>query len=339
MRCLVIRFSAMGDVALTLPAVQSALNSNPNLEIVFVSNKAFAPFYQGVRSLEFYAADLKNQHKGLLGLYKLSRELKTKYRFDCVIDLHSVLRSFILSFFMGLPTFRINKGRKEKSKLLKDPINSPRPLKHTLQRYLDVFNQAHIKAPWPNNFGFAIAPENLKRATDIFNDLACSANTKIGIAPFSKQATKNWPLNKIEQLISKLNRKENTTVLLFGGPGKEAKALEELAKKFENVVNMAGKYNLSQEIACISQLQLMISMDSSNMHIAALSGTKVLSIWGGTDPAAGFSPMSIQQNIIIEIPVEKLNCRPCSIFGQKKCPQGHFKCMNDISVEQVLSHL
>ena len=154
-KILVIRFSAMGDVALSAPVISSVLKQHPTLEIVFLSRQLFKPFFEEHDRLTFIGADLNGKHKGVIGLKKLQNELIKTYKFDAVVDLHDVLRTKILRFYFkthGIQCHSINKGRREK----KDLINGSIPfkkLKHTTQRYLDVFEKANMTStlndgPW-----------------------------------------------------------------------------------------------------------------------------------------------------------------------------------------------
>ena len=102
--------------------------------------------------------------------------------------------------------------------------------------------------------------------------------------------------------------------------------------------DLAGKLNLDEELALMSRLDLMIAMDSSNMHMAALTGTKVISIWGGTDPLSGFSAWMQPDNLSIRIPVDELTCRPCTIYGKGTTRNG-FACMKMLTPELVFNRI
>ena len=341
-KILVIRFSAMGDVALSAPVISSVLAQHPTLEIVFLSRNFFKPFFQEHDRLTFIGADLKGKHKGVFGLKKLQNELLKEHKFDAVVDLHDVLRTKILRFFFkvrGLSYFSIDKGRKEKKALInrKTPFKK---LKHTSQRYLDVFEKAGITAalnsgPWlqPNN------TDSIKSFFEI-NNCETKKDSWIGIAPFAAHRSKEWPIEKMKNVISQLIS-AGKTVFLFGGGQREIKKLEIIKKELPKSILVAGQLKLDEEVALISKLDLMVAMDSSNMHLSTIVGTNVVSIWGATHHYLGFGPLNNEHNII-EISKEKLPCRPCSIFGKitsKKheiCAQ---KAMDLISEEMVLSKM
>src|SRR5690606_33637439 len=142
---LVIRNSAMGDVALTVPAVKAALDIHQDLKITFVSNKNFAPFFTGIERMSFFPADFKSAYAGITGIFKLAADLKKLGPFDAVLDLHAVIRSWMLSFFfsiMGIPVFRIDKGRLEKKAITRKHNKIFKHLKPSYERYADVFKKA-----------------------------------------------------------------------------------------------------------------------------------------------------------------------------------------------------
>ncbi len=341
-KILVIRFSAMGDVALSAPVISSVLEQHPALEIVFLSRQLFKPFFQEHDRFTFIGADLKGKHKGVAGLKKLQNELIKTHKFDAVVDLHDVLRTKILCFYFktrGIRCHSINKGRREKKNLINGSLPFKK-LKHTTQRYLDVFEKANV--PSKLNNGPWISPV-VSDSTDAFlkiNNCEIKNNSWIGIAPFAAHRSKEWPIEKMQNVISHLTSTGNS-VFLFGGGQNEIKKLETIKKKFPKRILVAGQLKLDEELDLISRLDLMVAMDSSNMHLAAIVGTQVVSIWGATHHYLGFGPLNNEHNII-EVSKEKLPCRPCSIFGKitsKKQELCAKKAMELISEEIVLAKI
>lgn len=329
MNCLVFRFSAMGDVVLTVPVLRSVLEQNPDVRITLVSNKEFEPFFNDLPRFEFYGVDFKS-YRGILGLYRLFKQLFKYQKWDYVIDLHSVMRTWVLGKFFtwkGIPVFTIDKGRTEKKLLTQKNNKQFRQLSHTTERYRQVFEHVGIKSELI--FKDAIHPSSTK----IFE----FSNSKkwIGIAPFSKHIQKEWPFGKMKSLIKTLSETKRYEILLIGGGSKEKQLLEEVASSFENVHSVVGKFNLEEEISLVKKLSLLVSMDSFNMHLASLLGVKAVSIWGATHSFAGFGPLNGNDKYKVEIPVNELDCRPCSVFGNKPCHRGDFACMERISVEMV----
>lgn len=341
MKLLVIRFSAMGDVALTVPVLRGILEANPELELTLVTNKLFLPFFNETDRLNVYGVKLA-EYPGILGLRKLFLELKSIADWDAVIDLHSVMRSWVLGGFFrisGKKVFKIDKGREEKAELVSGDRAKFRQLRHTTERYLDVFREFGLDGlvkPGP-----VISPtaEARRQLINFFSSNGLKKEGKwLGLAPFSMHKQKTWPLPKIEELIDRLTAQADTRVFLLGGP-EESEALKKLASNHKNCRNMAGVFSLEEEIALMYELDVMIAMDSFNMHLAALCDTKVVSIWGGTHYFAGFGPLNDNVQNIVEVDPHELTCRPCSVFGSKPCHRGDWACLEQINVEEVLAKL
>ena len=321
----------MGDVALTVPVLRSVLENNPNLQITLVSNASFEPFFYDIPRFKFIGIDLNN-YKGVSGLYLLFKKLHKLQKWDSIIDLHSVMRTWVLDWFFkwtGVPVYKVNKGRAEKKSLTQRIHKNVTPLPHTTERYMQVFKQAGLESPLI--IGEAIHANHVE-----LTDLQLDFNKPwIGIAPFSKHIPKEWPINKVESLIKNIQQTNKFEILLFGGGKKEKEVLDHMANKFMGVHSIAGKLDLAAEIGLVKKLKIMVAMDSFNMHLAALLGVKVISIWGATHSIAGFGPVNGNERFKVEVPMEDLTCRPCSVFGSKPCYRGDFSCMQHISVEMV----
>lgn len=337
MNLLVIRLSAMGDVALTLPALRSVLDAHPDLRITVVTRRQFLPFFEHIDRLQGMAAEVRGIHRGVRGLFRLFREIKRSLRPDSVIDLHDVLRSRILSFFFrtaGIPVFRIDKGRPEKKRLTARTGKDFRPLTHTVDRYLHTFDQAGFPATLShreNWFGSGVYPRSFLQEAGALP----RKGHWIGMAPFAKHPEKRWPLDKMDALIGTIDL-HGGRIFLFGGGDAETGALQRIAQKYPDAVVVAGALDRSEELGLISTLDLMISMDSANMHLAAISGIPVVSVWGATHPFAGFGPLGKNEARIVQIPHERLGCRPCSVFGNIPCYRGDHACMAWLTPEAVL---
>ncbi|WP_027585483.1 glycosyltransferase family 9 protein [Prolixibacter bellariivorans] len=340
-RILVFRLSAMGDVALTVPVIRGMLEENPNISITFVTRPFFAPFFEGIPRLQLYFPDLKGRHKGFGGLFRLFLDLRKEGRFQTVIDLHNVLRTKLVRRYFratGTPVYYIDKGRKEKNDLLKTKqINQ---LKHSSERYCDVFREAGFDvqmAQLPAISPSAQAKETVQKY--LKKQKLPDKTLKIGFAPFATHETKIWGLENARQLIHLIAEKYPAQFYLFGGGKEETEKLKELATGNSHITLVAGKMKLSEEIALIARMDMMLSMDSSNMHIAALAGTKTVSIWGATHPAFGFYALGQPTEYSLQTPVEELDCRPCSVFGNKPCIHETIKCMEMLTPNIVLRRM
>ena len=336
MRLLVIRTSAMGDVAFTTPVINGIRQQYRKIEIVFLTRAAFRPFFSEDEQLRLFIPDFNGRHKGLTGIFRLYKDLSKSGPFDHVIDLHAVLRSLILRLLFrmkGVKVSVIDKGRKEKRNIING--RNKIQLKHSAERYSDVFAVAGLpvrpsEGPW-------IRPSQnaMKKASALISpdDL-----TNIGVAPYAKHALKSWPEDYMKQLLGLISESHNVKFWFFGGKEDLVK-LEALASSVKNSYSVAGKLNLEEELALMSQLRLMIAMDSSNMHMAALVNTPVISIWGGTDPLTGFGAWQQPGEYSVRIPVEELSCRPCTVFGKGRCKRGDFACMMWLTPEKVYERI
>lgn len=333
-RLLVFRLSAMGDVAMTVPVLHAAAIAYPDMQITIVSRATFQPFFEKLpANISFFAADLYGRHKGIRGLYRLYRELY-KMKFDAVIDLHAVLRTFFLRFcfrLSGIPVEHIHKGRKEK-KALTRPKNKVRlPLSGTCERYADVFKKTGLNFP----ICFTSIFESEKPDISLFQKYTGEKNNRcwIGIAPFAKHKGKMYPLHLMEQVVFQLSQHPEIRLFLFGGGPRETEVLNEWEKKYPNTLALAGKLKLNGELALISQLDVMISMDSANMHMASLTHTPVISVWGATHPWCGFMGWGQSTDNAIQT---DLSCRPCSIYGHKPCFREDYACLQQIAPELIV---
>ena len=336
-KILIIRFSAMGDVVLTFPVIQNLLKKYPETQITILTNSFFHPFFEGIPSLNLYPVDLKGKHKGIFGLRKLVNELTRSYKYDVIIDLHAVIRSWIISIFFklrGIPVYRIDKGRKEKKAFLKNPFG--KALSHTTERYQAVFQKA--------GFDFSLHRTVLPKTatTERLKEFETHLGLiNIGIAPFAAHASKEWGTANIQALIEGLNKKYTLQIFLFGGGKEEVKKLDVLATNFTNVFNVAGKFSLREEIQILQKLSVFIGMDSGNMHLASLAGIPVISIWGGTHPGVGFSALYQPQENSIQPDIALQKKCKLSVFGtsEPQLSKPPYFCIQTIKPQLVIDRI
>lgn len=324
---LVIRFSAMGDVAMTVPVIRAVLDQNPEIRITVLTRTRFTTLFSSVPGIDVIGANLEADYKGFFGIYKLARELK-KQRFDAIVDLHNVLRTKLLKLFLkGIPFFQLDKGRSEKKDLVTG--RKIQQLKTTHQRYADVFSEMNIKS----NLHSPIFPR--KAEIDGFLDsLNIDSKTSlIGIAPFAAHEAKMYPLELMEKVIAELSKTHQ--LVLFGGGSAESLALSRIEKQFNNVLSVAGNLSFQEELDLISNLDLMISMDSGNGHLAAIYGVPVISVWGVTHPFAGFAPFNQPAENSIIADLEKFPLIPTSVYGNKY-PKGYERPATSIAPEVII---
>lgn len=323
-KILVTRFSAMGDVSMIVPVLKNVLEQNPTIEITVVSRALFKPFFNHIERLSFKAVDLKTDYKGILGIYRLSKELK-KEKFDAYADLHNVLRTQMLRNFLrfSIPKIAsINKGRKEKKALTRKNNKDFKPLESTFERYADVFRKLNLTV----NLKPIIQEKHLLSSHTKEKLNFNSSRKNIGIAPFAQHEGKIYPFEKIQAIVHSLAQTPDNQIYLFGGGEKEKVQLESIEKQHNNIISVVGKLSLEEELELIHHLNVMLSMDSANMHMASLVGTPVVSFWGATHPYAGF--MGYKQSEKNAIQRNDLTCRPCSIYGNKPCWRGDWACLD-----------
>ncbi|WP_274476430.1 glycosyltransferase family 9 protein [Mangrovimonas aestuarii] len=327
---LVIRLSAMGDVAMTVPVLRAFVKQYPGVNLTVLTRAFYKPFFKDLPNVEVFVADVKGVHKGVVGLFRLSKTLK-KQGVDAVADLHNVLRSKILKGFMGnMPFFQIDKGREEKKDLTKGRIF--KQLKTTHQRYADVFG----KLGFPIDLSAPVFPEKANLSSEAKKLLGHKNSKWIGIAPFAAFSSKMYPLELMRKVVEKLS--ENHLIVLFGGGQAETKLLDEFSSSKSNIVNLAGKLSFEDELDVISNLDVMISMDSGNGHIAAMYGVKVVTIWGVTHPHAGFVPFNQPDSLQLTADRKEYPLVPTSIYGNKY-PEHYLTAAGSIKPETVIEKI
>lgn len=326
---LVFRFSAMGDVSMAVPVIRVLTQKYPDLKITVVTRGFFKPFFRGLENVSIYEADLKGKHKGIFGLYKLSRELKA-LKFDAVADIHNVLRTKILKFFLGGKIIQIDKGRSEKKALVSGKTFVQ--LKTTHQRYADVFE----KLGFPLNLSKPSFPSKAELNEELKNVISDEKMPVIGIAPFAAFKGKMYPIEQMKLVIENLSKTNN--IILFGGGDLEIKQLNQLVSTYKNTKSVAGKLCLDEELDVISNLDLMLAMDSGNAHMAAMLGVKVITVWGVTHPYAGFSPFNQPEDFALLANRNQYPEIPTSIYGNKHL-EGYENAAGSISVEAIVEKI
>ncbi|MEZ4853147.1 glycosyltransferase family 9 protein [Flavobacterium sp.] len=332
---LVIRLSAMGDVAMTIPVLRAFSLQYPEVKTTVVSRPFFKPFFNDIHNLTFFAIDVKKRHKGFLGLLRLYSDLK-KYKIDAVADLHNVLRSKIVRTLFALSGKKVaatDKGRTEKKALTRAENKVFKPVKSMFQRHVATFE----KLGFSIDLSLPQFPEKAILSNEIIATTGKKESKWIGIAPFAQYESKVYPQDLMQQVIDDL-AKEKVKIFLFGGGKEEIEKLNALKNEHENVVVIAGKLNFEQELDLISNLDIMLSMDSGNAHIAAMLGVKVITLWGATHPYAGFKPFHQPDEFCITANREQYPLLPTSVYGNKTVA-GYENVMRTILPEKVVSSI
>jgi ADP-heptose:LPS heptosyltransferase len=328
-----MRLSAMGDVAMTVPVLRAFVQQNPEIKITVVSRPFFKPFFDGIPNLSFFVFDEKERHNGFFGLLRLFLDLKA-LQIDAFADLHNVLRSKIVRKFLALSGKKIasiDKGRKENEALIRDKNKIFKPLKTMFERHVKVFDQLGFSV----DLSKPIFPEKAVLDSETVAIIGENTIKLIGIAPFAQYDSKVYPLDLMQEVINQMALIKSYKILLFGGGKKEIEFLNSLATGKENVVVVAGKIKFQQELELISNLDVMLSMDSGNAHIAAMLGVKVITLWGATHPFAGFSPFNQPLENALTADRNLFPKLPTSVYGNK-IVDGYENVMRTIAVEKVV---
>ncbi|MFH6956090.1 glycosyltransferase family 9 protein [Flavobacterium aquidurense] len=331
-----MRLSAMGDVAMTVPVLRAFVKQYPEVKITVISRPFFKPFFDGIPNLEFFAFDEKERHKGFKGLLRLFSDVK-KLKIDAFADLHNVLRSKIVSLLFALSGKKratVDKGREGKKELTRSENKIFRQLPTMFERHVKVFNELGFTLDLSN----PQFPEKAILSSEILDLIGDNNQKLVGIAPFAQYDSKVYPKDLMQEVIAKLAENKANKILLFGGGKKEIEILDSFAKPFENVINMAGKIKFQQELELISNLDVMLSMDSGNAHIAAMLGVKVITLWGATHPYAGFLPFNQTIENALVSDRNQYSKLPTSVYGNKVV-EGYEDAMRSISPDEIVGKI
>ena len=313
---------------MTAPVISILRSTHPKIKITILTTRFFSKLYNQIPEINFLYFEPK--HKTLRGLFGLSRKIN-KINPDFIIDLHDVLRTKILRLFLINKfgnTAVVNKGRKEK-KLLIRGIKSE-PLKSMHRRYAETFEALNIKINI-DDFSY------YKKIKITNHNYAFSSNDKlIGIAPFARHQCKEYSMNNMINFIDSLDK--SWQILIFGALGNEEQKIIKLCNNKINRHVISSDYNLEQQMAIMSNLDVMISMDSANGHIASLFGIDVITIWGATHPNSGYGPLKQPKENSIVPDLNKFPDLPVTIYGSD-CPTNYVEAINTIKYERILERL
>ncbi len=323
-----IRLSSLGDVAMTVPVLLAFRRQYPEIPLIFLTKGPLAPILERIPLLEVHALQAEGKHRGLWGLYRLRRELHRR-DYSKIADLHGALRTQILRvLFAGSgKSFEVlKKGRREKRRLTSGDPEYFKPLRTTHERYADVFRSL--------GYGITLTAEDLLPPEPwpeaLAHELERETSCRVGIAPFADFAGKRYPLDQMKKVVEMLARIPGIRIYLFGGGAEEVAELRSWEAAYTHCFSAAGVFGLSEELAVISNLDLMLSMDSGNGHLAANYGIPVLTIWGVTHPYAGFAPFLQPASHAIVADRDQYPKIPTSVYGNRVLA-GYDNAMRTIS--------
>jgi ADP-heptose:LPS heptosyltransferase len=263
--------------------------------------------------------------------------------FDYIIDLHHNIRTLKVKRQLAKKSFSFNKLNIEKWLYTAFKWNLL-PDIHIVDRYLETVSTFGVKNDGAG-LDYFIPEKDLIRENDI---PASHLAGYIGVVIGAALNTKKYPLHKIASFCRQINH----PVILLGGK-EDAEAGEKIAADDPfKIYNACGKFGINESADLVRRAKLVVTNDTGLMHIATAFKRPVISLWGNTVPefgmypyygenylyhSAGHTPGSSSKPPFDIIEVNNLKCRPCSKIGYKKCPLGHFKCMEEIDESLVLN--
>ena len=331
-KILIIRLSSIGDILLSTPFIRLVRNRYPEAKIDFVVKRVYRDLLKFNPHIDqLYEISLNN---GRSELSELKQSFKSN-TYDVVFDLHNNFRSNYLKRHIGAGEIHsIHKGKFKQTLLVRFKFNLYKREITIPERYLGVAGDFGIKDD-KKGLDLYWEGETQKSADAKATSFGINLDRPfMGLAPGAGFFTKRWPVPKFENLIELIRLKKDIQVVIFGG--KEDRQIGRELTNQKNVFDLCGKLSLLETAALISKSKLIVTNDTGLMHMTTAVNTPVLAIFGSTVRELGFFPYRAEATVVENT---KLSCRPCSHIGRHKCPKGHFKCMEDISVEQVYNAL
>lgn len=319
---LIFHTAFIGDIVLSTPFIKNIKIKFPDSKITYVTTPAGKAILNNNPHLnEIIAYDKRGKNKGLLGMLELSLELKER-KFDIAYIPHRYLRSSLIVYLAGIKErvgYDISEGKLFLSKKVKYDKNL-----HEVDRLLKLLETDTSD----KKIELFPSKEDEKYIHEFLMDKEVENKKLVALAIGSKWNTKRWPTEYFNELIERLEKRDDVRIVLVGG-----KEEEDLPIKYgDKVINAIGKTSLLQLAEMIKRCKVIVTNDSSPIHIASAFDTYILAIFGATVKELGFYPWSENSEVIEN---KNLNCRPCGLHGGDKCPLGHFKCMMDIEPEIV----
>ncbi len=320
MKFLIIRFSSIGDIVLTTPVIRCLKKQLPDAEVHFLVKNAFLPVVE-------HNPYIDKLHVLAHSWELMMEELKTE-NYDYIIDLHHNIKTLRIKRELRKKSFSFYKLNIQKYFLTAFKINML-PKVHIVDRYMKTVESFGVKNDGAGLDYFIAPHEEIKKKDIPASHSAGYIACVIGAA----HGTKRWPVHKWKEFCKKMNH----PVMLLGDGNDAASGNDIAAVDPVKVYNACGKFRLNESADLVQKAKVVVTNDTGLMHIAAAFKRPIISLWGNTVPAFGMTPYygdAPVSDVIMQ--VNKLWCRPCSKIGFKKCPLGHFKCMEKIEAEEVI---
>ena len=332
MRVLITCFSSISNVAAIVPQLYGLVNDYPQHEFIVLSRSFLRPLFDKINNITFVGSDIRGAHKSPIGIYRLFKELKA-LRPDVVLDMQRswrtkmITRLFILS---GTKTLAIGFASAEQKRLIKRGAEKYHPIPTIFDRQARLYAKIGLKVN--DSFCKLYEPsiEQKDKITKLYGE---KQGQWIGIAPFSIARGKTLPFRKMKNIIMHFDKQPNTKIFLFGAGEMENELLSDWQSLYENVYAVYTNLQLDDELALMNQLDVMVSMDSANMHLASLMAVPVVSVWGATHPYSGF--LGWKQSINNCVGVD-FSCRPCTAHSDRKCKYGDYRCLESLHSSKII---
>ena len=356
MRFLILCFAEETKALLLVPVLQNLVRQYSKISLSLVCRPQCKIFFHNIPGVHSLGIDLKKKYRGPFALYRLCRELHKLGPYVRGLDLDEDQNNYLLRFFFFFRNVYFTKIlsiKKKQQQLIHHKRKDWGKLPHLSERYLRSFRRAGLELKENNLVSFPalnLSTEVRAQAHNFLEKkglrkLKTKKNLKnwIAFVPFTKQKAKNYPIEKIGELMYKLQKELESCIFLFGKQEEKLKKLylfytKDMALNRDEIILIpGGEENLELEMGLLSQMNLFIGMDSIYMHLSALLGVKLLSIWGPTHPYIGYGPYAKEKaHKSIQIQQEALPCRPCSLKGERKCLRQDLACMQWIPTNEIL---
>jgi len=314
-KILIIRLSSIGDIVLSTPLVRCLRNKFPSVQIDFLVKKK----YSEILSANPYISNLIFFENNI---FKLAKKIK-KEKYDFIMDIHNNFRTFLLTLFSGAKTLRYKNYMFRRFFLAEFGLNFYKEKTPVFQRYLETASSLGIS--YDNGGLDFFVDEKINGQMSIYK---C-----VGICPVSVWKTKRWLKQNFVDLAKRILEKQDCEILIFGGKNDFDYCEDIKIRIGPKAKNLCG-LSLKETAIALKKCKYLLTGDTGLMHIADALKIPTISIFGPTVEEFGFYSQSEKSKIISK----NYFCKPCSTKGSGKCPVGDFKCMTEISVEEVFSH-
>lgn len=320
MKILLIRFSSIGDIVLTSPVIR-CLKQQTGAEIHYLCKASYRSILEGNPYLDRIIS-YDGDFGATVGLLKSER-------YDWMIDLHKNLRSWRFRWALRRPTRSFDKLNWEKWLMVRFKINRL-PERHIVDRYLESVKHLGVRYDGAG-LDYFIPPGKVAELDEQLAKAGIPAGGYLVFAIGAAHATKQLPLERMRAICAAVQQ----PIVLLGGPAERSLG-GAVAEGFAQVINTCGELSLHGSARAIQRADAVLTHDTGMMHIAAAFQKPIISVWGNTIPAFGMTPFySNEVDLNTTMEVRGLSCRPCSKIGHTACPKGHFKCMEEQSIEQI----